>query len=145
MKKVLFIVPLLVMSVAFGQRKKEVTASDPAAPNAIQSKVAGMQAFAGFFEFYYDVKQDKILLVIDKFDSEFLYINSLTAGVGSNDIGLDRGGAALGRWTRWVTRAAPASAVAPAVRTSTSCWKPRACAVRWKRPRARIALDPGSR
>jgi hypothetical protein len=91
MKKVLFIVPLLVVSVAFGQRKKEATASDTPAPNAIQSKVAGMQAFTGFFEFYYDVKQDKILLVIDKFDSEFLYINSLTAGVGSNDIGLDRG------------------------------------------------------
>ncbi|HEY5915936.1 MAG TPA: zinc-dependent metalloprotease, partial [Chryseolinea sp.] len=41
--------------------------------------------------FYYDVKQDKILLAIDKFDTEFLHINSLTAGVGSNDIGLDRG------------------------------------------------------
>ena len=44
-----------------------------------------------FLSFIYDVKQDKILLVIDKFDSEFLHINSLTAGVGSNDIGLDRG------------------------------------------------------
>jgi hypothetical protein len=91
MKKVLVIVPMLVMSVAFGQRKRDVAASDPPVQNSIQNKVAGMQAYPGFFEFYYDVKQDKILLVIDKFDSEFLHINSLTAGVGSNDIGLDRG------------------------------------------------------
>ncbi|HEX6889688.1 MAG TPA: zinc-dependent metalloprotease [Chryseolinea sp.] len=91
MKKVLFIVLLFVMSAAFGQRKKEATPSEPPASNAILSKVAGMQAFSGFFEFFYDSKQDKIFLIIDKFDSEFLYINSLTSGVGSNDIGLDRG------------------------------------------------------
>ena len=41
-------------------------------------------------EFYHDVKQDKIWLVIERFDSEFLYVESLTAGIGSNDIGLDR-------------------------------------------------------
>ena len=29
--------------------------------------------------------------VIDKFDTEYLYVYSLSAGVGSNDIGLDRG------------------------------------------------------
>ena len=28
---------------------------------------------------------------VDKLDTEFLYVNSLQAGVGSNDIGLDRG------------------------------------------------------
>ena len=49
-----------------------------------------MKKFPGFFDFFYDEKQDKIFLVIDKFDSEFLYVTSLTAGVGSNDIGLDR-------------------------------------------------------
>jgi hypothetical protein len=91
MKKVLFVVLLFMTSVAYAQRKKEVTASEPPASNAILAKVAGMQAFSGFFEFFYDAKQDKVFLVIDKFDSEFLYINSLTAGVGSNDIGLDRG------------------------------------------------------
>ncbi|TRX49359.1 DUF5117 domain-containing protein [Fulvivirga sp. M361] len=49
-----------------------------------------MQKFEGYFEFYYDKKEDKVLLVIDKFDEEFLYVNSLAAGLGSNDIGLDR-------------------------------------------------------
>ncbi|HEY3579791.1 MAG TPA: zinc-dependent metalloprotease, partial [Pyrinomonadaceae bacterium] len=33
----------------------------------------------------------KIWLEIDKWNSEFLYVESLPAGIGSNDIGLDRG------------------------------------------------------
>lgn len=57
----------------------------------ILAKTAGMKKYEGFFEFYYDEKQDKVFLVIDKFDTEFLYVNSLPAGIGSNDIGLDRG------------------------------------------------------
>ncbi|MDF2158163.1 zinc-dependent metalloprotease [Algoriphagus sp. CAU 1675] len=45
----------------------------------------------GFVPFYLDEEKGKIYLEIDKLDFEFLYVNSLTAGVGSNDIGLDRG------------------------------------------------------
>lgn len=91
MKKVLFIVPLMIISVAFGQRKKETPPPPPPAQGNIKTKVAGLQSFPGFIEFFYDAKQDKIYLIIDKFDTELLYVNSLTAGVGSNDIGLDRG------------------------------------------------------
>jgi hypothetical protein len=49
-----------------------------------------MKKYPGFFEFYFDEQQDKIHLLIDKFETEFLYVESLTAGIGSNDIGLDR-------------------------------------------------------
>ncbi|MDR7132282.1 hypothetical protein J2X69_004649 [Algoriphagus sp. 4150] len=45
----------------------------------------------GFIPFYLDEDKGKIYLEIDKLEWEFLYVNSLTAGVGSNDIGLDRG------------------------------------------------------
>src|SRR5258708_38776991 len=58
--------------------------------SSIAAKMAGMPEYVGYFNFYYDVKQDKIHLLIDKLDTEFLYVPSLTAGVGSNDIGLDR-------------------------------------------------------
>ena len=47
--------------------------------------------FKGFFNFSYDESKDKIYLEVDKLDYEFLYIGSLASGVGSNDIGLDRG------------------------------------------------------
>ena len=45
----------------------------------------------GYFTYYQDDKSGKIYLEIDKLDTQFLYINSLPAGLGSNDIGLDRG------------------------------------------------------
>ena len=50
-----------------------------------------VEAYKGLFNFYYEEKQDKIYLEVDKIDREFLYVNSLASGVGSNDIGLDRG------------------------------------------------------
>ena len=59
--------------------------------DAIASKTKGMQKHEGFFDFYWDKKRGKIWLEIDKLDTEFLYVNSLQAGIGSNDIGLDRG------------------------------------------------------
>ncbi len=59
--------------------------------NSIASKTYGMQGFLGYFNFYWDKTKGDIWLEIDQFDTEFLYVNSLAAGVGSNDIGLDRG------------------------------------------------------
>ncbi|GAA3974552.1 zinc-dependent metalloprotease [Mucilaginibacter dorajii] len=55
------------------------------------TKIKDLTKFTGYFNFYWDEKSGKILLEIDKFDQEFLYVNSLPAGVGSNDLGLDRG------------------------------------------------------
>ncbi|MCP4723690.1 MAG: DUF5117 domain-containing protein, partial [bacterium] len=49
-----------------------------------------MEKYEGYFDFYWDSKTGKIWLEIDKLDTEVLYINSLSAGLGSNDIGLDR-------------------------------------------------------
>jgi len=55
----------------------------------ITQKTAGMEKYPGYFPFYWDAEAGKIWLEIDKFDTEFLYVSSLPAGLGSNDIGLD--------------------------------------------------------
>nr|WP_240337000.1 zinc-dependent metalloprotease [Rufibacter sp. SYSU D00308] len=60
-------------------------------PAGIAGKTAGMQKFSGYFPFYWDEATGRILLEIDKLDQQFFYVNSLAAGLGSNDIGLDRG------------------------------------------------------
>src|SRR5882672_10725724 len=65
--------------------------SSEAKPATIAEKVAGMEKFPGYFPFYWDAKAGKVWLEIDKWNSEFLYAESLPAGIGSNDIGLDRG------------------------------------------------------
>ena len=56
-----------------------------------QSITDNLKVYNGFFNFYYDDSSDKIYLEINDLDNEFLYISSLSSGVGSNDIGLDRG------------------------------------------------------
>lgn len=61
------------------------------APDPIADFTQSMQKMEGYFDFYWDEAKGHIYLEIDKLDKEFLYVNSLPAGIGSNDIGLDRG------------------------------------------------------
>ncbi|HKK45590.1 MAG TPA: zinc-dependent metalloprotease [Balneolaceae bacterium] len=56
----------------------------------IAAKTKGMEKHDGFFTYYWDKDAGKVWLEIDQFNQQFLYINSLTHGIGSNDIGLDR-------------------------------------------------------
>lgn len=91
MKRILLLSFILCFQLSLAQKKKSDTPTTPATPSGIAAKVAGMKHHAGYLDFYYDEKQDKLFLVIDKFNTEFLYVNSLPAGIGSNDIGLDRG------------------------------------------------------
>lgn len=57
---------------------------------SISSFTTNFQLTRGFFDVYWDENSGKLYLQIDQWDDEFLYVNSLASGVGSNDIGLDR-------------------------------------------------------
>jgi len=61
------------------------------APVNFTDFIKGKTLQQGYFSFYHDKSQGKVYLQIDKFDQEFLFLSSLPHGVGSNDIGLDRG------------------------------------------------------
>ncbi|TSE09035.1 zinc-dependent metalloprotease [Aquimarina algiphila] len=50
-----------------------------------------LKSYDGYFKFHYNEEKDEIYLEVDKLESEFLYVHSLATGLGSNDIGLDRG------------------------------------------------------
>src|SRR5258706_14563740 len=76
---------LLLGSTSFAQRSGAGTTP------TIAERVAPMEKFPGYFPFYWDAKAGKIWLEIGRWNSEFLYVESLPAGLGSNDIGLDRG------------------------------------------------------
>lgn len=61
------------------------------AQDTFEEKSKKYQKFEGFFNYYYDASEDKIYLEVDDLDKEFLYVYSLSSGMGSNDLGLDRG------------------------------------------------------
>ena len=50
-----------------------------------------LQHFPGFVDFFWDEDKGKVYFDIHQPGDEFLYTTGLSAGVGSNDIGLDRG------------------------------------------------------
>ena len=45
----------------------------------------------GFISLHTEEEKGKVFLEIAHLDREFLYVNSLVAGIGSNDLGMDRG------------------------------------------------------
>lgn len=61
-----------------------------------------VKKFEGFFDFYYAQDEGKIYLAVDRINKDFLYVHSLRTGLGSNDIGLDRGQLGGGRVVHFV-------------------------------------------
>jgi hypothetical protein len=61
------------------------------APRTIEDRTAGMRRLDGYFPLYWDSAGAQLFMEIPRFNSEVLYVTGLGAGLGSNDIGLDRG------------------------------------------------------
>ncbi len=56
-----------------------------------ESHIRDLTSFEGFFNMFWDPGSGRIWLKVDRLNQEFLYVNALKTGIGSNDIGLDRG------------------------------------------------------
>jgi hypothetical protein len=57
----------------------------------ISQQILNYEEFEGFFDMYWDESQGRLLLEVDGFGEPFVYQSSLARGVGSNDLGFDRG------------------------------------------------------
>ena len=89
----LVLILFLITSVATNAQrtKKQKFSSKDSKITSLNSKA---HEFQGFFDFYYEDHTGKVFLKVSKesqINKEFLYVNSLSSGIGSNDIGLDRG------------------------------------------------------
>jgi len=62
-----------------------------AASDSAQTIINNAEAATGFINLFYDAKSAELYLQADKLNQPFLLLTSLPHGVGSNDIGLDRG------------------------------------------------------
>ena len=86
----------VVLTVSLGAEPPAPQQPSGATPT-IESRTAGLRKIDGFFPLYYDERSGAMLLEIPRIDSEFLFSTGLSAGLGSNDIGLDRGAGGVGR------------------------------------------------
>jgi hypothetical protein len=101
MHKLIFFMAGLCLAGLAAAQGPPIDKQDTKLPS-IASFTAGMEKSEGYFPFYWDAKQGKIWVEIDRWDREFLYVVSLPAGVGSNDIGLDRGQMGEGKVVRFM-------------------------------------------
>ena len=63
----------------------------PARTPSIEERTSGMRKMEGFFPMYWDDRSGSLFLEITHLNSEFLLADGMAAGLGSNDLGIDRG------------------------------------------------------
>ena len=68
---------------------------------SIEDKTASMRAIAGFIPMYWEASSGKLWLEISRWDTDILHMTGLASGLGSNDIGLDRGALSGSRLVRF--------------------------------------------
>jgi hypothetical protein len=91
MKNYLLLLPFATLLACSPKTGTMLQTSAATTPATIAGKTKNMTPYPGFFNFWWDEKEGKLWLEIEEFGKEFLYVHSLPAGIGSNDIGLDRG------------------------------------------------------
>ena len=64
---------------------------DAATPPTIEEKTAAMERMDGFLPIYWEESAGRIWLEIGLWDTDMLHAAGIGAGLGSNDIGIDRG------------------------------------------------------
>ena len=60
-------------------------------PPPIAERTKNLKKIDGFFPLYWDENAGKLFVEIPKLDTEVLYSTGMATGLGSNDIGIDRG------------------------------------------------------
>src|SRR6266567_860470 len=90
---------LLCSALSLAAQPGRGTGAPPATGRtpSIEERVTGMQKLDGYLPLYWDERSGNLYIEIPRFDTEFLYTTGLAAGLGSNDLGLDRGQESGGR------------------------------------------------
>jgi hypothetical protein len=102
------LVTAMVFAIGYLQSRPAAAAAAPAAstPSAatfpsIAEKTKGLERHDGFLPMYFDAQAGKVWLEIPSAGRDALYETSLPSGLGSTDIGLDRGEIGGGRIVRF--------------------------------------------
>jgi hypothetical protein len=90
MRKACLLVLLLLAACATAPAPAQKSVPSPRPADDIAAKTAGLEKLDGFIPLYWDAAGGRLLMEISRFGEDLIYLSSLPAGLGSNDIGLDR-------------------------------------------------------
>src|ERR1017187_3649334 len=82
---------LCVLAALRAQQPGRGAAQPPARTPSIEERATGMTKIDGLFPVYWEERTGNLYLEIPRLDTPVLYATGIAAGLGSNDIGLDRG------------------------------------------------------
>ena len=89
---------ILLTLPAAAQERRQAEGGGP--PPTIAERTKDLKKIDGFYPLYWDGHAGRLFVEIPRLDTEVLYATGLATGLGSNDIGLDRG---IATGTRIVT------------------------------------------
>jgi hypothetical protein len=97
------VLPAAVLAAAllFAPTSAPAQGTPSAADATVSKKTAGMHHLDGLFPLDWDAKTGKLYLEIAGFNKDFLLLDQLPYGLGSNDLGLDRGQLGRGKVVRF--------------------------------------------
>ena len=82
---------LYMNSATAAAQVQQATQTTQQMSRAWQEQTQGLQKKSGFFDVYIHADKARVLLAVPKLNESFILATSLPHGVGSNDVGLDRG------------------------------------------------------
>ncbi len=96
MPHLFYLIRLCCLAAVFATSLTSPAFSQTAPPSVasartLEERVSGMRHMDGLFPLDYDAKTGRLYLEVAKLDDDFLLVQSLPYGLGSNDLGLDRG------------------------------------------------------
>lgn len=91
----------LVLTLLFLVPPVSIEAAPMESLPSVADATASLRYHGGFFDVYWDEDQGKLLLKIDRWGDEFLMVDALASGLGSNPVGLDRGQLGRERLCTW--------------------------------------------
>jgi hypothetical protein len=89
-----------VLALVVGATAAAAASPEPAAkaaPPTIEARTEGLERLDGFLPLYWDAREGRLHLEIARFGVEMLHATGFASGLGSNDIGIDRGALAGSR------------------------------------------------
>ena len=88
---IVFILLLASFAASAAAAPQAARRTDAGPLPSIEEKTAGLKKLDGYFPLYWDERSGQLWMEVSRFGTEMLHSTGFASGLGSNDIGIDRG------------------------------------------------------